>query len=82
MSSKKQCRRLHIRREFIWGFKNCNWRDTASDKTDKVFWERERVKTHKDKSQEVIKSFLMRIVIDSDANQEIFVLKESPVILG
>ena len=36
----------------------------------------------KTKRHEVVENCLMRIVINSDANQEIFALKELPIILG
>ena len=80
MSTKKQCSRLQVRNEFIWGLKNCNSGDTDSGKTESVLGKRKSQGLINTKSHRV--SCLLRTVIDSDTSQEIFVFKESRIIPG
>ena len=60
---------------------NFNQGDTDSSKTTCSEEDKESG-AYRDKSHKVVNSFLKRTVIDSEASQEIFVLKESQFILG
>lgn len=62
-----QNKRLQIRKWFIWGLKNYKLGKTDSGNSERVFWGKERVGLVKTKSQEFVRSCLVRMVIDPDA---------------
>lgn len=69
---QKKCRRLHIRKELIWGLKNCNLGDIDLGNLECSREDKECPREDK--------SFLPRIGTDPDETQEIFVLKESQIV--
>lgn len=75
LSTKKQYRRLQIRKVFEV-LRTATW-ETQIWIKPKVFRGRESQRFIKTESQEVVKSRLVRTVIDFDSSQEIFALKES-----
>ena len=82
LTQKRHFRRLKIEKNLFEVIGTAIWEIQIQVTPKECSKEEKALGTCKDKKYEVVKSCLVRIVMDFDTSQKTFVLKESQIVLG